>query len=424
MASVSTQVYIKFQNKKFTIPQFLAFRQRVGTLRGRVGSKSLTKTLSNSYKFYSDAVDLLIAKSVGASQVGAIAGRGFQADFIDIDGLSEAKSITTRISDTGEISANKITLGSINVRRITDIAQEGVIKLPSGQLRQATEEFALSGKQQDRFANKLIGLSRPARKKWLNDTSRRNTPYGRAAKQIITNIQAKASKIYVSTPTLSGGAQIRQIGWTWQDILKNPKANIVSKGKDSIDVEFSEELVTKVLNETTQTKEFISLNNNLVKEIENILNQGLFSEETFRELAKIDFDFKKLISWEKGSIRVYTAKIKESSRQDKKDSRLKAISDAQLTALVQRETERRMPKGPERGPPLSPTVLTYRSGQFVESIKVIQNFRQQLITYYYAPNYRVHEKRGARAPRFLLQGSIRDTVKAVYGTRFRIVRGF
>ena len=83
-----------------------------------------------------------------------------------------------------------------------------------------------------------------------------------------------------------------------------------------------------------------------------------------------------------------------------------------------------MPKGPPRGKPLSNTVLTYRSGTFVESIKVIQNFRQRLITYYYAPNYKVHERRGARAPRFLLQGSIRDTVRAVYGERFRIVRGF
>jgi len=417
----SSQVYITFQNKRFTIPQFLAFRQRVGTLRGKVASKSLTKTLSNSYKFYSDAVDLLIAKSVGASQIGAVSGRGFQADFIDIDGLSEAKTITTRISDTGEISANKITLGSINVRNIRDIAQDGVVRLPSGQLRQATEEFALSGKGQDRFANRLIGLPRSARKKWLNDTSKRNTPYGRAARQIINNIQAKAGKIYVSTPTLIGGAQIRQIGWTWQDILSNPQANIVSKGKDSIDVEFNEQLVTKVLNETTQTKEFINLNNDLVKEIEKILNQGLFTEQTFQELAKIDFDFKKLISWESGSIRVYTTKIKEGSR---KDSNLKVISDAQLTALVQRETERRMPHGPARGKPLSSTVLTYRSGQFVDSIKVIQDYRTRLITYYYAPNYKVHEKRGARAPRILLQGSIRDTVRAVYGERFRIVRGF
>ena len=47
-----------------------------------------------------------------------------------------------------------------------------------------------------------------------------------------------------------------------------------------------------------------------------------------------------------------------------------------------------------------------------------------MIKYYYAPNYRVHEKRGARAPRFLLQGSIREVVKRVYGERFRIIRGF
>jgi hypothetical protein len=102
----------------------------------------------------------------------------------------------------------------------------------------------------------------------------------------------------------------------------------------------------------------------------------------------------------------------------------KIISDAQLTALVQKAAENRMPKGPFRGPPLSPTVLTYRTGTFVDSIQVMQDLRQNLITYYYAPNYKIHERKGARAPRFLLQSSIRETVKLIYSQQFRIIRGF
>ena len=121
-----------------------------------------------------------------------------------------------------------------------------------------------------------------------------------------------------------------------------------------------------------------------------------------------------------GGIRVKVT----TAKQQKKATTLSVISDAQLTALVQREVEKRMPKGPLRGPPLNPIVLTYRTGKFVESIKVIQDFRQSLMTYYYAPNYRVHEKRGARAPRLLLQSSIRETVKSVYSQKFRILRGF
>ena len=131
-----------------------------------------------------------------------------------------------------------------------------------------------------------------------------------------------------------------------------------------------------------------------------------------------------VIEYDKGSALLGKGSIVAKTKRKKAATRLKVISDIQLTALVQRETERRMPKGPERGPPLSPTVLTYRTGQFVESIKVIQNIRSNMIKYYYAPNYRVHEKRGARAPRFLLQGSIREVVKRVYGVRFRMIRGF
>lgn len=117
-------------------------------------------------------------------------------------------------------------------------------------------------------------------------------------------------------------------------------------------------------------------------------------------------------------VKVTTPKV------EKKETAQRVISDAQMSALVQREVEKRMPKGPLRGPPLSPTILTYRTGQFVESIKVIQDFRQSLMTYYYAPNYKIHERKGARAPRFLLQSSIRATVQQVYSEKFRIIRGF
>jgi len=117
-------------------------------------------------------------------------------------------------------------------------------------------------------------------------------------------------------------------------------------------------------------------------------------------------------------------RVKVSTAKKTDSSTLSVISDAQLTALVQKEVEKRMPKGPLRGPPLSPTILTYRTGRFVESIKVIQDFRQSLMTYYYAPNYKIHERKGARAPRILLQGSIRSVVQKVYSEKFRILRGF
>lgn len=183
------------------------------------------------------------------------------------------------------------------------------------------------------------------------------------------------------------------------------------------------------VNDKYQNEIFNAFNKAIVEEFVEAETRDFVKTETGKNVEIIALPYGKFLNYGaevENSIRTGSpvrAKVR-ADRNAKRSDALKLMGDAQLTSLVQRETERRMPKGPDRGPPLSPTVLTYRSGQFVESIKVIQNFRQQLITYYYAPNYRVHEKRGARAPRFLLQGSIRDTVKAVYGTRFRIVRGF
>ena len=104
-------------------------------------------------------------------------------------------------------------------------------------------------------------------------------------------------------------------------------------------------------------------------------------------MAQANITLEKLIEWEKGSVKVYNATINEvienKKSYDKQQTPQQFISDTQLSALIQKEVEKRMPKGPLRGPPLSPTVLTYRTGNFVESIKVIQDLRQKLITYYY-----------------------------------------
>lgn len=96
---VSSDIYISVGGQKFTIDQFLAFRQRIGSLRGSTDiSKSLRKDLNRAYKFFSDATDSLIANAIGASQIRALSGKGFQADNVVISGdlidISETKSIT------------------------------------------------------------------------------------------------------------------------------------------------------------------------------------------------------------------------------------------------------------------------------------------------------------------------------------------
>ena len=51
-----------------------------------------------------------------------------------------------------------------------------------------------------------------------------------------------------------------------------------------------------------------------------------------------------------------------------------------------------MPKGPRRGPPLSPNILTERTGEFRRSVRVIPNYRKSLIRFFYNPLYGVHRE--------------------------------
>ena len=82
-----------------------------------------------------------------------------------------------------------------------------------------------------------------------------------------------------------------------------------------------------------------------------------------------------------------------------------------------------MPRGPRRGPPLSPNVLTERSGDFRDSVQVIPNYRRNMMSYFYDPKYGVHRDTD-RNPDLLLQKSIREVVTALFSRQFAIVRGF
>jgi len=432
--SISTDVYILIEGKKFTIDQFIAFRQQIGSIRGSDSlTKEIRKDLNNAYKYFSDVTDALIANAVGASQITALSGKGFQADniIIEDDGsfdISENKTIKTELVGNS-IVGNKIGLGGIDLSSITNIATKGVAQtLKTQEYVQATEEFALPVGSASRniFIDILVKQTSEGRKKYLDSLSSRDDKYGRAANQLITNIETKSSKIYVSTPDSSGNSVIRQIGWTWKDILNNPAASLVISKDGKFNVIFNEKLVSDALNNSTKTTAYKKLTDDFAKKVNDIIAKSKFTSGIFKDFEKFELILNKTIKYTKGSVKVYEATIKEKSikRSVSKTSTQKTISDAQFTALVQKDVEKKMPKGPLRGPPLSPTILTYRTGTFVDSIRVIQDLRQKLMTYYYAPNYKIHERKGARAPRFLLQSSIRATVQQVYSEKFRILRGF
>ena len=128
---VSVETSISLDGKQFTIPEFLAFRQKIGTLRSSKSTldSELKTKLNAAYKHFSDVTDSLIAKAIGASQITALSGRGFQPDFISIDNnISEAKSITVKLNESGNYVANDIKLGNLAIGSIKDIGVAGVQK--------------------------------------------------------------------------------------------------------------------------------------------------------------------------------------------------------------------------------------------------------------------------------------------------------
>mgnify|MGYP001223714773 FL=1 len=99
------------------------------------------------------------------------------------------------------------------------------------------------------------------------------------------------------------------------------------------------------------------------------------------------------------------------------------MSGADISAMIQQRLGKKMPKGPRRGPPLSPNILTERTGEFRRSVRVIPNYRKSLIRFFYNPLYGVHVGTD-RDPDVFVPQTIREVMLGLYKRKFRVVRGF
>ena len=416
------------------------------------GSDSLTKALKAAQRLYSlgsqkskytteiksivgrlnPVLEQAVVDALGGTRIVAKTGLGFQPDFFvklpdDSLEVREQKLVAVKEEDGKLIRTRAVGLAGGSGVQITKGTQSFLQGLKLDQEGNVVEEIATVNTT--RLFNSLLKTnSSEDIKKILNGK-------GKAAIVLRQNLLLKAKNIDIPV-TYQGQLQNRTIQFSWSDIMKNPNIKIsVDSDRDSvlrIQLYFSGGLITKALNDTNKV---------LIRNIDDTLSKKYLQiiEEIFtlpnsantREfkawLKSQNYEFG--ISYIPGSAIIsrglVSGKLNKTPTKKRAVSETQAvISDSQFTALVQKEVEKRMPKGPLRGPPLSPIVLTYRTGAFVDSVKVIQDFRNNIMKYYYAPNYRVHEKRGARAPRLLLQSSIRETVKSVYSQKFRILRGF
>ena len=342
------------------------------------------------------------------SQVFGGSARGGSAKLVPDISIDDER-FTAAIENTLGISAvSEAELKLKRGGRRTTIGQSGVTGLLKTAALQTFGEAAT-----DITKNRASQLN--ANKGFLLFNALRSDP------ALFKEFYNKSKFLSIARQIGNGSIELLNILIPEKDFKVPPLSIRYSLSKETIYLSL-DDTFEKGLLEKLSTAPAVELATLEVEEFIESFNKLKFGQTKLETTAKKDNKFSIQIPTG-GSIPLSRTKARVAKKKQQ-DLKLSTISDAQMTALVQRETEKRMPKGPLRGPPLSASVLTYRTGRFVDSIKVIQDFRQQLIKYYYAPNYRVHEKRGARAPRFLLQGSIRDTVQAVYGERFRIIRGF
>ena len=416
------------------------------------GSDSLTKALKAANKLYSlgsqkskytselksivgrlnPVLEQAVVDALGGTRIVAKTGIGFQPDFFvklpdDSLEIREQKLVAVKEEDGKLIRTRAVGLAGGSGVQITKGTQSFLQGLKLDEEGNVVEQLA-SVNTTNLFNSLVKTTSSEGIKKILNGR-------GAAAKALRQNLLLKAKNIDIPV-TYQGQLQNRTIQFSWSDIMKNPyiKLSINSENDSVLKIQlyFSGGIITKALNDTNKV---------LIRNIDDTLSKKYLQiiEEIFtlpnsantREfkawLKSQDYEFG--ISYIPGSAIIsrglVSGKLNKTPAKKRVVSETQTvISDAQMSALVQKDVEKRMPKGPLRGPPLSPTILTYRTGKFVESIKVIQDFRQSLMTYYYAPNYKIHERKGARAPRFLLQASIRSVVQQVYSEKFRIIRGF
>mgnify|MGYP001593507164 CR=1 FL=1 len=116
--------------------------------------------------------------------------------------------------------------------------------------------------------------------------------------------------------------------------------------------------------------------------------------------------------------------IKEERKKKYKGGKL--LSMAQFSALLRRAVIDDSPHGPIGGRTTHPSILTYRTGQYANSIKIVeQNFKSNIFKFFYDPLYGVHETYiagGKRSPSKHIRQHVVELAKQVYGIKVRADR--
>ena len=402
-----------FQGKKYDdLDALIKIRKAIGPARFYTmvdGKKTpLSSALFGIYTRLSNILDQTIADNLGGTLVKNTKGRGVVADVITDSGFVEAKAISTPTDQEGKVTRS----------RGIGIAGGKGLKLQAG--RKALQT-GVSRKETVQFTDDFIGQLVAAKDNQI-ELKKIMSGQSRAAIALRKNFMLKSGDIRV--PIEVGNKKVlKAIRFTWNDVRKNKfakiKITVDKKGDVFFNIYFTPSVVRDALNKASKAQE-IELKK-VSEQVAKALAEEFasFSPQVLAFLEKNTLV--QTIEVDKGSALIGKGTIKR--KKSKSSASQQFISSAQLTSMLFKKLGEKMPRGPLRGPPLSPVVLTERTGRFRRSARVVPNYRRNLMNYFYDPLYGVHRDTD-RNPDELIEKSIREIVVQLFSRQFNIVRGF
>jgi hypothetical protein len=369
-------------------------------------------------------IELAIVNELGGGQIKAGSG-GFYPDyFLTIDGeveLREQKLVSTKETSTGVERKSRVGLAGGSGITLRTGRQELLtgFDLSSGEpVAQTKNVFTTT------FVRNLRdNVNNPAELlKIINGK-------GAAARAIKKSLMTKANAIDIPVQ-FQGALQNRTIKFSWSEIQKSinaGKMKIQVKVKDEdtvgLNLYFTGSTITKALNDMNKVviKELNgSLGTTILKALAemSILPSGITQKEIEKFLKGMGFDYALAYIVGSAIISRGTVKIKKPKAKTSKPVKTQGfLSGVQWTALVQNQLRRTMRKG---GTPKQPN-LTERSGRFRGSVRVIPNYRANLVSFYYLPLYSHLQDYGYEPEQQIIR-SIREVAQKTYARQFNIQR--
>ena len=390
------------------------------------------KLLSGAAKRLNGEVEKVLIGIFGGGKISETSG-GFNPDFF-LNEPEEIKAVGVREDEEGSlVGPQQVKLaGGSGVQLQRRGRQElitGFTKGPKGNVTAQKEEFAVT-----RFVNSL--------RKNANDSKaiyKLLSGKGKAAGAIRASMTAKANVINIPVVLEIDGqivTQNRQLRFSWSDIGK-----CVRKGtfkftvKDNPEQDFirfngyfTQSVINQGLNAVDKLQQKALTSGELGKmilEIVGALSVGITQEAAneIQEFAR-GFGIDNIFEYEAfNSAKIIGGKMRKQKKAKRKGGGTAFLSGADISVLVRKSLGKKMPKGPRRGPPLKPDILTERTGEFRRSVRAIPNYRKSMVSFFYNPLYGVHVGTD-RDPNVFVGDTIREIMLGIFKREFKVVRGF